>query len=257
MSHSVYCPHGKHVELPCVHRLEGGAVATWLAAGWHDFRRTWPASLAYGAVFGALALAGLYYTAGQRYLSMALAGGYLLLAPVLAAAIYPITRRLEWQDTGQTGTRPSLGNLFNSQAALFGLILVVVFAIWINLAMITTAAFAVPEPAEAGALALFGPAYLPFLLTYSAIGTLMALAVFVASAVTLPMLMDRQTDLITAVLTSWVVVKENPAALAAWAAAIALAMLVGMLSLFIGFAVLFPVLCHAGWHAYRELVERG
>lgn len=248
MSVSVYCPHNKHVDLPCLHRVERAAATAWLAAGWRDFRRAWPASLSFGVAFGILGLTLLYYAAGQPDLAMALAGGILLLAPLLAAAFYQISRRLEWLDNGRIGAPPAIGRLFGSQGALFGLLLVTAFAIWVQFAMV-----AAPSTAgEFSLAALFSPASL----AYAGIGTLVAAVVYVVGVITLPMLMDRQTDLATAMTTSWLVVKENPAAMATWAAIIAAMLVVGMLSLFIGFAVALPVVGHANWHAYRELVER-
>lgn len=260
MSVSVYCPHSKHVDLPCVRRVERDAVATWMAAGWHDFRRAWAVSLAYGVVLGAAGLAVLYAIADRPYLAMAVATGYVFLGPALAAGLYQVSRRVEWQDTGRIGGQPSIGHLLGAHSALFALVLVLAFALWINLAMMGTTWFSAPELMVAGAfspLALFSLDGLPYLLASAGIAALIAVAVFAFGAVTLPMLLDRHTDLATAMLTSWLVVKENPAVMASWAANIVVLMAIGMASLFIGFAVLFPVLGHASWHAYRDLVERG
>lgn len=259
MSSSVYCPSNKHVDLPCIRRIGIDQPAAWLDAGWNDFRRAWLTSLPYGLVLGGMGLALLYYAADRPYLAVALASGFLLVAPVIALGLYQISRRLEWQDNGMVGERPPVGRLFDSNIALFGVLLAVIFAIWVDLAAITTALLTPRELAITGSfslLALFSLDNLPFVLGYFGVGGLLAALVFSLSVITLPMLLERQVDLVTAVSTSLVVVKENPAAMAVWAAIIAAVMLAGMLSLFIGFAILFPVLGHATWHAYRDVVER-
>jgi uncharacterized membrane protein len=108
-----------------------------------------------------------------------------------------------------------------------------------------------------GLTALFGLGNLPFTLAYLGLAGLLGALVFSISVITLPMLMDRQADLATAMMTSLVVVRANPAAMALWAFIIAVLTLAGMATLFVGFAIFFPVIGHATWHAYRELVERG
>lgn len=258
MSTTVYCPSNKYIDLPCIRRVDYSEPGVWLDAGWNDFRRAWMVSLTYGIVLGALGLGLLYYWADRPYLTMALAGGFLLVAPVIAVGFYQISRRLEWQDRGGIGERPAIGRLFGTNTALFGLLLAVVFAIWIDLAAILTALLTPRELAFGGAFSLFSLFSLDnlgFVLAYFAVGATLAAAVFCLAVVTLPMLMDRRTDLVTALMTSLTVVKSNPGAMAIWAAIIALLILAGMLSLFIGFAIIFPVLGHATWHAYRALVE--
>jgi uncharacterized membrane protein len=231
-----------------------------MAGGWHDFKRAWPISLAYGVVLGALGMAVLYAIAEQPYLAMAVTTGYLFLGPALAVGLYQVSRRMEWQESGRIGNQPQIGQLFSPHSALFALVLVLAFALWVNLAMMGTTLFSAPELMVEGAfspLALFSMAGLTYLLAFVGLAALVAAVVFGLGAITLPMLLDRHTDLATAMMTSWLVVKENPAVMASWAATILVLTLIGMASLFIGFAILFPVLGHATWHAYRELVERG
>ena len=257
MTTSVYCPSNEHIDLPCIHKVERLRPLAWLDAGWGDFRRAWPQSLPYGVLLGAVGLGLLYYLADRPYLTMALAGGFLLLAPVVAAVFYQISSQLEWQEGGMTGEKPSVGRLFGTDSALFSLMLAIVFAIWVDLAAITTALFSSRELVINGAfslLSLFNLDNIPFVIGYFALGALLAGVTFSIGVVSLPMLMDRQTDLVTALTTSLVVVKENPVAMAVWAVLIAVLMVAGMLSLFIGFAVFFPVLGHATWHAYRAVL---
>jgi uncharacterized membrane protein len=87
-------------------------------------------------------------------------------------------------------------------------------------------------------------------------GAILAALVFALSAVSLPMMMDRPVDTVTAIMTSLWAVWRNPLPMLAWAGLIGVLTLVGVLTAFIGLAVLFPVLGHASWHAYRDLVAR-
>jgi len=259
MSTSVYCPSNKHIDLPCIRRVETGAPLAWLNAGWDDFRRAWRTSLPYGMALAAVGAGLVYYAADRPFLALALAGGFLLAMPLVAAGFQQISHRLEWRDGGRIGAPPPIGRLFDTNTALFGLLLVVVVALWVNLAAIATALLSPRELAMSASFslsALFGVDNLAFLAAYFGIGAVLAATVFGIGAITLPMLMDRQTDLITAIATSLLVVKENPAAMTLWATLIGALALAGMLSLFVGFAVLLPVLGHATWHAYRDLLAK-
>ncbi|MFO0121014.1 MAG: DUF2189 domain-containing protein, partial [Inhella sp.] len=88
-----------------------------------------------------------------------------------------------------------------------------------------------------------------------AIGGVLAAPVFASSVIALPMLLDRQVGVLTAVLTSWRVVMDNPAPMALWATLIMVFTLIGMATAMLGLVVAVPWLAHASWHAYRDLVK--
>lgn len=94
-----------------------------------------------------------------------------------------------------------------------------------------------------------------FVATYLVVGGVLAAVVFALSALAVPMLMDRDTDTITAAMTSVRAVAVNPGAMAVWALLIVGLMAVGFATLMIGMIVLLPLLGHATWHAYRDLVR--
>jgi uncharacterized membrane protein len=98
--------------------------------------------------------------------------------------------------------------------------------------------------------------YLPLLLVYFAVGGIFALTVFVFGVVTAPMLLDRDVDVVTAALTSLRACLANPGATLVWAALIAVLTGLGFATAMIGMAIIFPVLGHASWHAYRDLVQK-
>ena len=96
-----------------------------------------------------------------------------------------------------------------------------------------------------------------FIAPYMAFGDLVAALAFALAVVSLPMLMDRRVDIITAIMTSLWVVRENPLPMLVWAILIAVLGFAGLLAWFFPLAIIFPVLGHATWHAYRDLVEQG
>jgi uncharacterized membrane protein len=89
------------------------------------------------------------------------------------------------------------------------------------------------------------------------VGMTLAATVFAVSAVAVPLLMVERVDIVTAALTSIAACRKNPKAMALWAALIAGGMLFGFVTLFFGLVVMFPLIGHATWHAFRDLVERG
>ena len=91
--------------------------------------------------------------------------------------------------------------------------------------------------------------------TWLALGGLLAAPVFASSVVAIPLLLDREISVLGAVFTSWRVVMDNPVTLAFWAALIALLTVAGMLLVMAGLVVVVPLLAHASWHAYRDLVD--
>ncbi len=256
---SLYCPSTGLVTLPCIHRVDAMEPMRWLRAGYRDFRSTWRQSWLYGFIPGIAGLALLISVISSPQWVMALAGGFLILAPMLAIGCYRISWRLERGGSGAKleisgEDRPLTGN-----AMLFGMVLAMLFAWWIDLSALATALLTRQGLSLAlssvGSGMAFRSVNVPYIAVSIGVGALLAALVFSISVVTLPMLLERSTDLVTAIATSLAVVKENPAAMSLWAATIALSTFFGMATFFVGFMVIFPMLGHASWHAYRGLVE--
>ncbi len=94
------------------------------------------------------------------------------------------------------------------------------------------------------------------MIAYVALGALLAALVFALSAISVPMLVDREVDVVTAIATSLKAVKQNPLAMALWAALLVALMALGFATLLLGMIALLPWVAHASWHAYRDLVHR-
>lgn len=232
----------------------------WLSAGWADIRQMPQVSFAYGAVFAGIAAVLLFglMQLGMGSLILALAGGFLLVGPVLAVGLYEGSRRLEggetvrWKDIALAGFRAP------GQLALLGLALMLIYFAWIQTALLLFMVFMGTQPfppVENFVSELLLTTRGVALLTIGTIqGAALAALVFAICAVSVPMLMDRQVGAAKAILTSLRAVWFNLQPMALWAALIAVCMGLGLATFFIGLIVTFPLIGHATWHAYREIV---
>ena len=232
----------------------------WLAAGWRDFLATPRVSLVYGGVFAvvsALLSVGLI-AAGLGSLVLPLAGGFVLLAPVLVVGLYDVSRRLE------RGGEISLRHVFGAfrdnigQLSAMGVVLLVIWFVWVEIAIVLFAIFfnqAPPPLDQFVEEVLFSLESAPFLLIGSALGATLAAAIFTVTAVSIPLLMDRPIDVVTAIGASILAVRATWQVMFGGAAMIAVFTAAGVAVFFVGLAVALPVLAYATWHAYRDLLE--
>ena len=229
---------------------------TWLQRGWRDLSRQPGIGIAHGvvmAIFGAV----LFTFAHDRFWLLAGAfSGFLLVAPVLATGLYAISRALEQGGEANVGTVIKVWRSGDGRMIRFGLLLALAGTGWVltSAAMVTLWA---PQPIN-------GPAdFLKHVViadswvfeAWGVLGGLLAAPVFASSVIAMPMLLDRPVTVLTAVLTSWRVVMTNPLPMAAWAGVIMLLAALGMATALLGLIVIMPLLGHASWHAYRDLVR--
>ncbi len=231
----------------------------WLSAGWNDLRRAPGVSLAYGAVFSLVSCvltAGLY-AADVLYLLLPLAAGFMFLGPLIAVGLYEISRRLE------AGEQPTLADALLAwrshfaQIAGMGLVLMLFMLVWIRLATLIFALFFTGTPASWEALiniVLFSLEGIPFLAVGTIVGGALAAFAFAISAVSLPVLLDRDVGVITAIVLSVQAVLRNWRVMIGWAALIALFTAGGLATAYLGLIVTLPLIGYASWHAYRDLV---
>ena len=239
------------------------APYSWLAAGWRDMWRVPQVSLAYGAIF---AVAGLVLAVGLtqvglQSLILVLAGGFILVGPMLAAGLYQTSRRLEKGEPVSLASTLRAGFYGGGQLAHMGLLLMLIYLAWVEIALLLFMLFLGPQPMpplEAFVpTLLLTPRGLGLLIVGTGVGMALAATVFAVSAIGVPLLMVERVDVVTAALTSISACRKNPKAMALWAALIAGAMLLGFVTLFFGLVIMFPLIGHATWHAFRDLVARG
>lgn len=234
---------------PC-RRLRPGAPLQWLALGWHDLRRAPAASLSYGAATALLSvLVGVSaWLFTNIYTFLALLSGFVFLGPPLAIGVYSISRQL------QRGRKPQLGYCLRQgraqlgNALVFGLMLLIVFLIWARAASMVHVFFPMRAHPSLQDLAMF-------LTIGLAVGTVFAAIVFAAAAFSLPMILDRRVDTVTAVVTSINAVFRNKAAMLVWALLIVALVGASFATGFLGFIVTMPLLGHGTWHAYRQTID--
>jgi uncharacterized membrane protein len=232
----------------------------WLAAGWNDMWRVPHISLVYGAAFAIVAgglLLGLTFARWQA-LVPALAGGFLLVGPLLAVGLYETSRRLETGEPIELGHVASAGLRAKGQLGFFGVGLMVIFLVWLELAFVLLVLFlggaGLPPPSEFLARLLFTPAGLGLLIVGSIVGGMLAATVYAVSVVAVPLLLVHRIDAISAAATSLAVVRHNPKPMLLWAGLISGFMALGCATLFLGLVLLFPLIGHATWHAFRATV---
>jgi uncharacterized membrane protein len=234
------------------------AALRWLQLGWQDFRAQAAISLFYGVAFWGMAMVmGLVFRNSPEY-TMTLVSGCLLIGPFLALGLYEVSRRRE---LGQAPSFISSLTCWKSHLRSLGLlvgVLIVLELLWGRASLVVIAVFFNSGmPSSVGVMqSLTNPDNFDFVIAYMAVGGIFASLVFAISVVSIPMILDRDTDAITAAITSIAVVLENTPAMVLWG--VLIATLVGLSLLLpwsVGVLVAGPLLGHASWHAYRSSVR--
>ena len=253
--------------LPAIRSITLDQPLKWLVRGARDMWRGGWLSLLHGllpAVFGGL----LVLLARDSFWLLAGAfSGFLVVAPVLATSLYAMSRALErgepinlqlviktWTDWQHSryAVRGGYWSLVR-----FGLLLALAGTGWVltSAALITLlASEPINTPVDFLRHVVLSPGHYVFEL-WLTLGGLLAAPIFASSVIAMPLLLDRRVDVLQAVLTSWQAVLTNPVALAFWAALIMVLTVLGLGTLLLGLVVVLPVLGHASWHAYCDLVD--
>lgn len=246
--------------IPPVRTVGSEQPWVWLNKGWDDFRRSSGFGFLFGATYavaGVLVLA-LLLVLKWPWLAFPAVGGFLMLGPLTAVGLYEISRRLQ---TGEPLTAPAIFTAFRrniSQLALMGLLLAILFIFWLKVAGLIFGLFFGLRPLnpETFFSVLFRDwSVVPFFIIGNAAGAILAFVAFSISAVSVPMLMDRRCDVLTAVITSLRCVSQNTGTMLIWGLIIAGLLAISVVTLFIGLVVALPVIGHASWHAYQDLVD--
>ncbi|MFA5685035.1 MAG: DUF2189 domain-containing protein [Lysobacteraceae bacterium] len=234
--------------LPC-RTLDAGAPLRWLRAGWQDLRRTPGLSLLFGIVITVLSIGVslLAWQLGRFALLATLLSGFVFIAPLLGVGLYCVSRELGEGRTPQLRDSFVLARRVVGQAGVFALGQMVILLLWSRAGMMINVFFPI-TPGDLGGL-------IEFLLIGSAVGSVFAALTFATAVFSLPMIADREVDMVTACVSSVNAVLRNKGVLLLWATLIAALTAIGFATAFLGLAVIMPWLAYAAWHGYRETVD--
>lgn len=245
---------------PQVRRVSLDRPWVWMARGWSDLLRRPALSLAIGAGVAAagISLKIATWLTGAIYLLLPLTAGFFFVAPLIAVGLYEISRRLGAGESVRARDVFFAWRRNTSQIALIGLILMLAHLVWVRIATLLFALFfsgAAPSFERLFDALIFSPVSISFLVTGSLAGLVLGSIIFSISVISIPMLIDRDVGVITAMATSLTAVRTNLPAMALWAALIVGFTAAGLATFYLGLIFVLPLLGHASWHAYKDLVE--
>ena len=244
--------------LPASVPLEASRPLRWLAQGWEDLMWNPVPSLLYGLLLAIWGWALLAMVAPFPHLVTAAVSGFFLVAPFLVAGVYAMSA--EREQGRRIGFRQSLALVRSHRQGidLYAVLMVVVAVGWERISAILFALFyggRTPDLQHFVQSVFLSGDFPQFVIAWTLAGFVLAVCVFALSAVSVPLMVDRPVDAVTAMMTSVGAVTQNPAAMTVWAVLIVILTAIGFATFLLGFVVVAPLLGHAAWHAYRDTVQ--
>ncbi len=241
---------------PEIQILHLGDIGAVLRAGLADFRRAPQFGLFFSAVYVLGGFFMLWLGAGHVSWTLATSLGFPLLAPFAAAGLYEVSRRMEKGQPLEWGG--VLGIVWaerTRQLPWLGAIIVIYFLFWTFLAHMLFALFmglsTMTNVSESWDV-FFTVNGLMMIGVELVVGAVLAFLLFSLTVVSLPLVLDREVDFVTAMLVSMQTVRANLLVMLVWAVLIAVLTLLALLPWFLGLMIVLPVLGHATWHLYRK-----
>jgi uncharacterized membrane protein len=233
-----------------------------LRLGWEDFKAVPSHAVILCVIYPVLGIVLFRMVLGYSVLPLLfpLAAGFALLGPFAALGLYELSRRRERGE--EASASDALGVLrAPSFGAMLGLgtMLLALFVTWVAAADAIYVAIFGHTPAASipdfATRVLATPEGWTLIIVGCGVGFLFAVVALCVSVVSFPLMLDRHASAIDAIRTSLRAVIKNPFAMAAWGLIVAVLLVIGSLPVFVGLAVVLPVLGHATWHLYRKVVE--
>lgn len=250
-------PTPEQPPFPTIRTVPPERPLLWLKLGWADLMACPGASLFYGLCFVAGGLLMVATLGGAPEYIAAVTSGFLIGGPFLAIGLYEISRRRAQQlpcnlVATMTAWKSNAANL-----AIFAAVLLVLFLVWARASLVVFALFYSGEvPTMASFMRhVISTDQIDFLIAYFTVGGIFALIAFAISLVSIPLMIDRGHDAVTAAIVSVRALLANIPAMFVWAGIIALFGGIGLVTFLVGLIIAGPLLGHATWHAYRDLVE--
>lgn len=257
----VMAGHDAMVAHPAIRRIGMSDVMDALRLGFDDFRAKPSHYVFLSLIYPIAGVVLVTWSSGANMLPMIfpLVAGFALLGPFFAIGLYEISRRRErgmdtsWRHAQEVRNSPALPSILAVGAMLMSL-----FIAWLVFAQVLYTSLFGPEPPQSLALFLasvFGSENgLLLMLAGNAIGFCFALVVLATTVIAFPMLLDRDVGAVAAIETSLRATLVNPVPIACWGLIVAALLIVGSIPVFVGLAVIMPILGHATWHLYRKIV---
>ena len=247
---------------PKVKSITFTAVTESIADGLRDFR----AAPVFGLTFGILyALGGMatVLTASaldMTYLTYPIAAGFALVGPLVAIGLYEVSRLMECGETPTWGkVRTAILQQAGQEIGWMSFVVLFVLIVWMYQVRLLLAIFlgneSISTMRDFLSVVMTTPQGWAFLAVGHVIGAILSVVLFALTVVSFPILLDREVDFITAMITSVRSVSKNPGPLLIWAVLIAMLLLAASMPFFLGIIFVLPLLGHASWHLYRRLVE--
>ncbi|MFD2191905.1 DUF2189 domain-containing protein [Pistricoccus aurantiacus] len=232
----------------------------WLMAGVQDFRDAMGASLTYGAfwVVVSFLITLVVFSLDLWHFLLPLMAGFMLLGPLIAVGAYAISQKLERGETPKVSDAFGAWGRRTGQLVMMGLILALFFMAWFDLAIILFALFfglMAPDPATLYLALLTTPQGWGMILVGTVLGGAVAFGAFSVSVVAIPTLMDQDLTFMEGIEASIRSVAHNFRPMLLWGAILTGCVIIGLVTFYIGLAFILPILGHASWHAYRDLVR--
>lgn len=232
-----------------------------LKEGWRDFTRAPLIGLFFGAIYaaGGIAILLLLSVYHEPWWIIPIAVGFPLIGPFVAVGLYETSRRLG------TGQPLHLGEILTvilaqrkRQVAWMAFVVLFIFWMWlyeVRMLLAIFLGFKSFSSIEAFLqVATTTPEGIGFLVVGTGVGAFISVILFCTTVVAIPLLLDREIDLITAIITSFKAVFQNPGPMIGWGITIVALTFVGLVPLFLGLPVVLPVLGHATWHLYTKVM---
>ncbi len=237
--------------------LSVGDPLRWLGRGWRDFVAAPGIGVFYGVCFWLMAVVLTLVFRNHPEYVMSIASGCLLVGPFLAMGLYEVSRRRELGIKPELGASLTCWDKHIRSMGMLVLVLIVLELLWGRASLVVFAVFFnTGMPSTTGVLqAIFNPENLDFVLVYLAVGGIFAMLVYSTAVVSIPMILDRDTDAISAAITSIRVMFANPLVMLWWGFLITVLIAIGLATWGLGLVVIGPLLGHASWHAYRGAVR--
>lgn len=249
--------------MPIVKTITWQDIAVSLREGLMDFIKAPQYGLLFGAIFagGGLAILAILTYLDALWMTLPIAIGFPLIGPFAAAGLYEVSRRLQAnKKLTWLGVMVTVFQQRERQMGWMAFVVLFIFWIWIYQVRILIALFiGFNTPSTLNGfieVVLTTQAGLLFLATGTVVGAVLALFLFAATVIAMPLLLDTEIDFVSAMITSFKSVTKNLVPMLIWGILVTLLAIIAMAPAFLGLIIVFPILGHATWHLYTKTIER-